>query len=74
MSLSPGAKVGAYEIRAELGAGGMGVVDVFPVHHFHDAKFRWGSTTFASAVVNGLFVTNQFELSGNVWMTTLRRQ
>ena len=45
--------------------------DVFPVYHFHSARWRWGSTTRASAVVTGLFISGQYELSGNVWMTNL---
>src|SRR5688572_28670810 len=47
--------------------------DVFPVYHFHSARWRWGSTTRASAVVTGLFISGQRERSGNVWMTNLIR-
>ena len=45
--------------------------DVFPVNHFHNARWRWGSTSRASAVVTGLFISGQYEIGGNVWMTTL---
>lgn len=38
------------------------------VAHFHDASREWGSTGYSSAVVNGLFVFNQVESSGNLWM------
>jgi hypothetical protein len=43
----------------------------FAVHHFHEARLLWGSTATSSAVVEGLFVANMSEVSGNVWMTTL---
>jgi hypothetical protein len=45
--------------------------DVFPVHHFHNARWRWGSTSRASAVVTGLVISGQYEWSGNIWMTSL---
>ena len=38
------------------------------VAHFHSASREWGSTGFSSAVANGLFVFNQVETSGNIWM------
>jgi hypothetical protein len=38
------------------------------VAHFHSASREWGSTGFSSAVVSGLFVFNQVESSGNIWM------
>ena len=38
------------------------------VAHFHNASREWGSTGYNSAVVNGLFVFNQVESSGNIWM------
>ena len=40
----------------------------FPVAHFHDASRVWGSTGFNSAVAQGLFVFNQYEYGGNIWM------
>ena len=46
----------------------------FPVHHFHEARFQWGSTSRGSAVVTGLFISGQDELNGNVWMTNLMGQ
>jgi eukaryotic-like serine/threonine-protein kinase len=47
--------------------------DVIPVYHFHNPKLRWGSTGFASAVVSGLFVADQQEYTGDIWLTTLLR-
>jgi hypothetical protein len=44
---------------------------VFPVYHFHNPKLRWGSTGFASAVVTGLFVADQQEYTGDIWLTDL---
>ena len=44
----------------------------FPVAHFHDASRTWGSTGFNSAVAQGLFVFNQYEYSGNIWMLKAR--
>jgi hypothetical protein len=40
----------------------------FAVAHFHDASRLWGSTGFNSAVAQGLFVFNQYEYRGNIWM------
>jgi len=48
--------------------------NVFAVHHFHSGRWRWGSTSRASAVVTGLFISGQYELTGNVWMTTLNSE
>jgi eukaryotic-like serine/threonine-protein kinase len=47
--------------------------DIFAVHHYHAARFGWGSTSHASAVVTGLFINGQDELAGNIWMTNLIR-
>jgi hypothetical protein len=41
---------------------------VFAVAHFHNASRRWGSTGYSSAVAKGVFVFNQVESSGNIWM------
>lgn len=47
--------------------------EIFPVYHFHDARLRWGSTGYSSAVVEGVFLSDQYEFHGNVWMTTISR-
>lgn len=47
---------------------------LFNVHHFHDARYRFNSTTFASAVVQGWFVSNQEELAGNIWTSRIVRR
>ena len=41
---------------------------MFAVAHFHNASRVWGSTGYSSAVANGMFVFNQVELAGNIWM------
>ena len=46
--------------------------EVFPVYHFHDARMAWGSTGFGSAVVQGLFLADQVEYTGNIWSTSLK--
>ena len=56
-----------YAIRIDP-ATGRASGELFPVAHFHDASREWGSTGFSSAVANGIFVFNQVELAGNVWM------
>jgi dipeptidyl aminopeptidase/acylaminoacyl peptidase len=55
-----------YALR--LDARGQPVGDVFVVHHVHEGSREWGSTGFSSAVVQGLFLYNQFGLAGNVWL------
>jgi hypothetical protein len=50
---------------------GQPVGDYFSVHHFHEARLRWGTTAIGSAVVEGLFVGDMTEVSGNLWMTTI---
>jgi hypothetical protein len=42
--------------------------EVFAVAHFHNASREWGSTGYSSAVAKGIFVFNQVESSGNIWM------
>jgi len=42
--------------------------EVFAVAHFHNASREWGSTGYSSAVAKGVFVFNQVEFSGNIWM------
>jgi serine/threonine protein kinase len=48
--------------------------DPFVVAHFHDASLVWGSTGLGSAVARGMFLADLFETTGNLWLTTLRRQ
>jgi Tol biopolymer transport system component len=43
----------------------------FLVQHFHDPSRPWGSTGFGSATVAGMFVADLYEITGNVWMTTI---
>lgn len=47
---------------------GRAVSEMTLVAHLHNASREWGSTGYNSAVVNGLFVFNQVESSGNIWM------
>jgi hypothetical protein len=61
-----------YAVQVDLASGAFRG-DPFPVHHFHDAHLRSGSTGFGSAVVQGLFLSNHQVLSGNIWMTALQR-
>jgi serine/threonine protein kinase len=43
----------------------------FPVAHFHDATKAFASTAMGSAVARGVFLMDLFDISGDVWMTTL---
>ena len=45
----------------------------FLVHHFHEASRYWGSTGFGSATVTGMFLADLYEMTGNIWMTTVTR-
>jgi Tol biopolymer transport system component len=47
---------------------GRAIGEATAVAHFHRASREWGSTGYTTAVVKGLFVFNQVESSGNVWM------
>jgi Tol biopolymer transport system component len=47
--------------------------ELIPVYHFHNPELRWGSTGFASAIVSGLFVADQQEYTGDIWLTNLLR-
>ena len=42
----------------------------FLIAHFHDAARTWGSTGLSSAAVKGLFVTDLFEATSNIWMAS----
>ena len=55
-------------------ATGVKLSEPFVVAHFHDASLVWGSTGLGSAVARGMFLADLFETTGNLWMTTLRRQ
>ena len=46
--------------------------DPSPVHHFHDASRTWGSTGFGNAVTPGLFLSNHFGYTGNIWMADFK--
>ena len=61
-----------YAIRID-DVSGRPVGDLFPVYHFHRASLQWGSTSFASAVVKGLFVADQYEYTSNIWVTGVGR-
>jgi serine/threonine protein kinase len=56
-----------YAVRIDPRTGGAGG-EPFLVAHFHDASRAWGSTGFSSAVAQGVFLFNQYEFSGNIWM------
>jgi hypothetical protein len=43
----------------------------YAVAHFHDASRYWGTTGLGSAVAANLFVASLFEITDNIWMTTL---
>jgi hypothetical protein len=45
--------------------------DPFAVAHFHDAARRWGTTGLGSAVASTMFVASLYEITSNIWMTTL---
>jgi hypothetical protein len=45
----------------------------FLASHYHDPTTQWGSTGFGSAVAQGMFLANLFDMSGNIWLTTLNR-
>jgi Tol biopolymer transport system component len=53
-------------------ATGHAVGDPSPVYHFHDASRTWGSTGFGNAVVPGMFLSNHFGYTGNIWMALLK--
>ena len=42
--------------------------EAFSVAHLHNASREWGSTGYSSAVAKGIFVFNQNEFTGNIWM------
>jgi hypothetical protein len=56
-----------YATRIDPGTG-RASGEVFAVAHFHNASREWGSTGYSSAVAKGVFVFNQVEFSGNIWM------
>jgi hypothetical protein len=45
----------------------------FLVAHVHDATKRWGSTGLGSAVARGVFLAELYDMTGNIWMSTLGR-
>ena len=47
---------------------GKAVADPVLVHHLHDPRMRWGSTSHGTAIVNGAFVLSQVESTGGIWL------
>lgn len=57
--IAPGARIGAYEIRQEIGAGGMGAV--FLAHRADDAYHRLVAIKFVRSEYNTILLRERFE-------------
>jgi hypothetical protein len=74
MPITPGTRLGAFEILAPLHPlRGVQTAPPFAVQHFHDPQRLLISTPFGSGIVKDAFIYDQYETTASIWLLGPRR-